>query len=162
MWDRMEDLHFKAFVLRERGVLGASANGYASIYLWRSTDGFRDFVASPRFEVVTNSFGRPAIDVRIVLDARRGPADEARFAVVEDNDIPSDGDLAKVAAAEIEANRSFAVRTEVVATLVALDAARWRLKRVSLLSEPPHARQGVEIHQILHLARPLLDTLARA
>src|SRR5579863_5355988 len=71
-WDAVPDLHFKAFLLREKGKDGALANSYSSLYLWRREEALRDFLTTGRFRVVTESFGRPAIDVRLPVDARRG------------------------------------------------------------------------------------------
>ncbi len=66
-WDAVPELYFKSFLLRESGRFGAAASSYASLYLWRQTEPFRDFLAAAAdapinsFTVVTGSFGRPKI-----------------------------------------------------------------------------------------------------
>src|ERR1700724_3197834 len=49
LWDAVAELYFKGFLLRERGRLGAIANNYSSLYLWRRDDAVRDFLTSGRF-----------------------------------------------------------------------------------------------------------------
>ena len=78
LWDNVPHLHFKAFLLRQTGHLGATSNSYASLYLWADDAAFRGFLTSGGFKIVTNSFGRPRIDTHVVLDARRGAAQAAR------------------------------------------------------------------------------------
>src|SRR5579863_3967819 len=64
LWDAIPKLYFKAFLLRERGRFGAIANEYSSLYLWREDEGFRNFLVDGRYRVVTDSFGRAAIETR--------------------------------------------------------------------------------------------------
>ena len=71
-WDAMAGLHFKGFLLRERGRLGAIANEYSSFYLWQQDEAFRDALVAGRYKTVTDSFGRAAIETRVALDARKG------------------------------------------------------------------------------------------
>ena len=79
LFDAIPELYFKAFLLRERGRFGANQNEYSSLYLWRKDEGFRDFLADGRTRSVTDSFGRPQIETRFVLDAHKGEGREARF-----------------------------------------------------------------------------------
>ena len=78
LFDDVSELYFKGFLLRERGRYGAITSEYSSLYLWRSDEGFRDFLLTGRYKSVTDSFGRAQIATRVVLDARRGDASEAR------------------------------------------------------------------------------------
>src|SRR5215467_1144081 len=93
LFDAIPELYFKAFLLRERGRFGASQNEYSSLYLWRKDEGFRDFLADGRTKSVTDSFGRPAIETRFVLDALKGGSDVARFLYKEERAIAHDTDL---------------------------------------------------------------------
>ena len=72
LFDAIPELYFKAFLLRERGRFGAIASEYSSLYLWRADQGFRDFLVDGRTRSVTDSFGRPQVETRFVLDALKG------------------------------------------------------------------------------------------
>ena len=158
-WDAVPALHFKAFLLREKGQHGASANAYSSLYLWKREEALRDFLTTGRFRVVTNSFGRPAIDVRIPLDARRGPAHDAKIAVIEEISIPLDADPTEFAIEEEGHNRALAKRPEIVAAVTAVDMGNWRILRAVLADSPTAALPGGTAYQVLHLARPRFDEL---
>jgi Domain of unknown function (DUF4865) len=159
VWDAMAALHFKGFLLRERGRLGAIANEYSSLYLWQQDEAFRDAMLAGRYKTVTDSFGRAAIETRVALDARRGRGREARFAYREQQDIPLDADLTSAFAAEIERNREIASQPGVVAAAVGLDTENWKFARILLSENEPSRGQSAIAYEILHLARPLLDAL---
>ena len=161
LWDDVPELCFKGFLLRESGRYGAIANDYSSLYLWRQDEAFRDFLVSGRYKVVTDAFGRAEIKTRFALDARRGPAHQARFVVKEDLDIPLDADLTAVFASEIERNREVAERSTTVAAAVGVDAQSWKFTRIVLSEREPAASDSGTSYEILHLAAPLLDTLPR-
>jgi len=162
MWDAVPELYFKGFLLRERGRLGAVANNYSSLYLWRADDAVRDFLTSGRFDGVTDSFGRPQIETRFALDARKGSATDARFAYTDERDIPIDADLTATFAAEIERNRARAREPGTVAAAVGVDTRNWKLTRVLLSERSPDVAAHATAYEILYLARPLLATLPTA
>ncbi|RQS36457.1 DUF4865 family protein [Burkholderia sp. Bp8992] len=159
LWDDTPELLFKGFLLREAGRFGATENGYASFYLWRSEQAFARFVTDGRYRVVTDSFGRAPIDAQVALDARKGAAATGRFARLETLDIPADADLDATLAREIARNREVAARQGVVAAAVSLDPLRWRLTRALVTDHERDDGAAGTVYQILHLARPLLDTL---
>ncbi len=154
LWDAVPELHFKAFLLRERGRFGATANEYSSLYLWRKVDG--------RYKFVIDSFGRAGIEARLVLDARKGEGSEARFLYKHELDIPLDADLTSVFAAEIERVSDVARQAGAVAAAVGIDAERWTLTRVLLSENEPGAGEEGVAYQVLALAQPLLAELPAA
>jgi hypothetical protein len=162
LWDAVPALYFKGFLLRERGRFGAIANNYSSLYLWRADDAIRDFLTSGRFDGVTDSFGRPQIETRFALDARKGSAEAARFAYTDEQDIPLDADLTATFAAEIERNRERAREPGAVAAAVGVDTRNWKLTRVLLSERAPAAADAGTAYEILYLAKPLLATLPAA
>ncbi|WP_199855861.1 DUF4865 family protein [Burkholderia metallica] len=159
LWDDTPELVFKGFLLREAGRYGATENGYASLYLWRNEQAFAGFVTDGRYRVVTDSFGRAPIDVQVALDARKGSASTARFVLLEAVDIPADADLDATLAQEIARNREAAARQGVVAAAVSVDPLRWRLTRIRVSEQEPDDSGAGTVYQVMHLARPLLDTL---
>ncbi len=162
LFDAIPGLCFKAFLLRERGRFGAIANEYSSLYLWRADQGFRDFLVDGRTKSVTDSFGRPQIETRVVLDALKGTAGHARFLHKQEQDIPLDTDLTSTFAAEIERNREAAKQAGVVASAVGIDAQGWRVTRVVVSEQGPTGREPGVTYQVLYLARPLLSELPEA
>lgn len=164
-WDAVPELYFKAFLLRESGRFGASTSLYSSLYLWRQNEPFRDFLAARAdapinsFTAVTGSFGRPQIRTWLPLDARKGPARQARFVHAEELDVVPDADLPKVFADEAERNRKAADHPDAVAAAVGVDTLNWKLIRILLSRAEPIGNEGGVAYQILYLAQPLLDTL---
>ena len=162
LFDAIPELYFKGFLLRERGRFGAIQNEYSSLYLWRRDEGFRDFLVDGRTKSVTDSFGRPQIETRFVLDALQGSGEAARFLYKEERTTAHDSDLTSVFAEEIARNREASQQAGVVAAAVGVDAQRWTFTRVLLSEREPSGAKGEEAYQILYLAKPLLETLPSA
>jgi Domain of unknown function (DUF4865) len=161
LFDAIPELYFKGFLLRERGRFGAIANEYSSLYLWRRDEAFHDFLVTGRFKSVTDSFGRPQIETRFVLDALKGEGKEARFLTKQEQDIPVDTDLTSAFAQEIARNREVVRQAGVVAAAVGVDAQNWKFTRVLLSEQEPVGREQGTAYQVLHLAKPLLADLPR-
>nr|WP_233171006.1 DUF4865 family protein [Herbaspirillum sp. ASV7] len=159
LWDDTRDLYFKAFLLRESGHHGATGHSYSSLYLWRNAQALTQFVGS-RFRSVTDSFGRPEIQTRLALDARRGNGNVARLAYRQDVDIARDADLAAVLAEETARNQAQVSRPAIVAGAVGVDVQQWRVSRI-LLSESELDHDAGVAYQVLYLARPELEQLPR-
>jgi hypothetical protein len=159
LWDAFPELYFKSFLLREQGRHGAIASSYSSLYLWRQDHAFRDFLVNGRYKVVTDGFGRAAIETRFALDARRGQGRDARFLIKDEMDIAPDADLTAVFACEIARNRQVAERSGVVFAAVGVDAQHWRLVRILMSEHEPLGSKEGTAYEILHLAKPLLETL---
>ncbi|WP_310633128.1 DUF4865 family protein [Paraburkholderia sp.] len=164
-WDDAPDLYFKAFLLREAGQYGASENSYASFYLWRGDAALRSFLLDGHYENVTKSFGRAPIQTQLAIDARRGTATTARFARLDEIDIPADANLHATLLHEIEQNRVEAGQRDVVARAISVDTLRWRITRLTLLDSVPETNEpnpqsgASTLFQVVHLAKPLLHTL---
>jgi hypothetical protein len=161
LFDAIPELYFKGFLLRERGRFGAIANEYSSLYLWRRDEGFRNFLADGRMKSVTDSFGRPQIETRFVLDAHKGSGDTARFLYKQEHDIPLDADLTSAFTDEIARNREAAQQSGVVAAAVGVDAQNWKFTRVLLSEKEPSGREAGTAYQVLYLAKPLLAELPK-
>ncbi len=160
--DAIPELYFKGFLLRERGRFGAIQNEYSSLYLWRKDEAFRDFLVDGRTKPVTDSFGRPQIETRFVLDALKGSGESARFLYKQERTIAHDADLTSAFAEEIARNRDAAQEAGVIAAAVGVDAQNWTFTRVVLSEREPSGSKGEEVYEILYLAKPLLETLPPA
>ncbi len=73
VWDAVPQLYFKAFLIREAGRFGAIANDFSSLYLWQHDAALRDWLMRGGYQVVTDRFGRAAIET-FVAHARRVPS----------------------------------------------------------------------------------------
>lgn len=161
VWDAAPDLCFKAFLLREAGTFGAIANSFSSVYLWQHDKAFRDWLVRGGYKIVTDPFGRAEIETFFALDAFRGKGDEARFLYREDLDIPLDADLTAAFAQEIELARERATQPDVISAVIGLDPRNWKFVRILLSEEEPRGSERGVACQIVHLSRPLLDTLPK-
>ena len=161
IWDARPELYFKAFLLREAGRLGAIANSFSSLYLWRQDTAYRDWLVSGGYRIITDRFGRGQIETRFALDARRGPEHDARFVTTEEFDIPLDADLTAAFAREIARNREVAAEPDTVAAAVGADTRNWKFTRILLSTSEPNGNENKVAYPVLHLARPLLDTLPK-
>ena len=161
LFDAIPELYFKAFLLRERGRFGANQNEYSSLYLWRKDEGLRDFLVDGRTKSVTDSFGRPQIETRVVLDAHKGSSEQPRFLYKQEEDIPIDTDLTSAFADEIARNRESAKQAGVVASAVGVDVQNWKFTRVVLSEKEPTGRDQGTAYQVLYLAKPLLAELPK-
>jgi hypothetical protein len=159
LFDAIPELHFKAFLLRERGRYGAIQNEYSSLYLWRKDEGFCDFLVDGRTKSVTDSFGRPQIETRFVLDALKGSGEVARFLYKQEQTIAHDTDLTSAFAEEIAGNHEAAQKAGVVAAAIGVDAQNWTFTRLLLSEREPSGALEEQAYQILYLAKPLLETL---
>ncbi len=161
LWSAVPELTFKAFLVREAGRYGAAANEYSSLYLWRRDDAFRDFLVDGRFKVVTDAFGRPPIRTWVGLEARRGSGSEARFASIQEADLPVDTDLTDALAAEAAWCREVSTEPDVVVATAGLDAGSWRALRVVVTESEPDGKTPGTWYEVGHLAQPLLASLGR-
>nr|WKF56504.1 hypothetical protein HUO10_000962 [Paraburkholderia busanensis] len=154
LWDATEGLGFKAFVVRERGRFGATANVYSAVYLWLDAEQTADFFMGARFQNVIDDFGRPEVETWLPLDARKGPAQQALSLYREEQPIGEHDDRARLRAEHAAGNRRIAERDDTVAVVSALDVANWRLIRLTLSSAAPVESGGCTVYEVLHLARP--------
>lgn len=162
VWDAVPELYFKAFLVREAGRYGALAHGFSSLYLWQHDKAFRDWLVRGGYKIVTDLFGRAAIETLVALDAFGGPARDARFLYRDDVDIPLDADLTAAFAREIDAARERATRPDAVACVVGLDPRAWRFARIVISSAAPRGDERGVAWQMAHLSGPLLPTLPQA
>ena len=159
LWDDTKGLAFKAFVMREAGKNGAAGNLYASVYLWNDDAEAADFISGDRFQNVIRSFGRPAIELWLPLDARTGPARQAKSLYREDISIEDTEDIAALRADEIDRNRQLASHPETVAVVTSIDLSTWRLVRLHLSSQALDATHPGDAYEVLYLACPELSGL---
>ncbi|ANW00148.1 DUF4865 family protein [Bradyrhizobium icense] len=158
LWDAAPDLYFKGFLLREKGNMVSSQTA-----VLRSTCGgmIKRSVISSRdvTRIVTDSFGRAAIQNLIALDAVKGSSSEARFVYKEELDIPPDDHLGVAFAREVERNRETAASAATIAAVIGIDTERWRFVQIQLSGDEPAGKFQGLAYELLYLAQPLLGSL---
>jgi hypothetical protein len=148
-WDAIPGLVFKAVTIEERS-RGAATNAYSSLYLWRDPGAAADFLASPGFRAVVESFGRPRIETWLAIAQGFGKAETARALSEETRPVAPEADLARLREGERSQGHAIAEQRDVLASVAGLDPGGWRLTRFILRAEPA-AAPGAEI---AHLASP--------
>ncbi|AOZ49797.1 DUF4865 family protein [Chromobacterium vaccinii] len=135
--DGLPGLGLKAYLYSRAGEDGGAANAYAPFYLWRTSEGMRDFLSGPGFAALCASFGRPAVESAFAWFGEwRGDVAEARYAMVEK--------LPMAASAGMDALRDVQEGWrggepgggDVLAVAAAFDPASWTLVRLSLSRRP--------------------------
>jgi len=156
--DAYPGLGVKAFLMRERGVDGATANQYAPFYLWADAAGAASFLWSGAgFTAILRDFGRPVVQTWIGGTARQAPDWQTppAYAVRRRTALTADADI--VAAAR----SADTLLAEVVGTGGALlgaygiDPRTWEMITLTLHDRRPHrVGEGSELFQVLHTAAP--------
>jgi hypothetical protein len=154
-WDSLPGLLFKGFLIQEKGKPGTIGNAYSSLYLWRDTDAFAAMIAGERFQAVTGTFGRPAVETFIVLASAFGPASDAASVHRADELVPAGADLAGLKEQEMQGVREIAARSQTFAAITALDVNGWRLSRFVLSASAAQSLPPQVTHyEIAYLAKP--------
>jgi hypothetical protein len=163
-WDATPGLVFKAFVARERGQYGASANLYGAVYLWQDAASATRLLTGDGFRVVTDSFGRPMVETWLPLDARAGRAtSRARALYRRSEALEVNADIPAVREAAIARNQVVAADDDdVLAAWVVLDVSSWALVWFTLSAAAPDQARGDGVYQVLFLAGPGLGVLPQA
>lgn len=159
--DAYPDLGLKAYLVRERGVAGATANAYAPFYLWLDAAGMNRFLWSGTgFSAIVDSFGRSPVRPFIGADFRLGPARDAApgWATWASATIPPGHDPTTAVSAAIDALPALAEKTALHAAAVVVDPQRWEIVTFALWRTEPDAEAGA-VWQVLHLSRPGLGDL---
>jgi hypothetical protein len=160
--DDYPDLGLKAYLIREKGVDGASNSEYAPFYLWNASAGMNRFLwTGTAFTNVVGSFGRPPVRHFVGVDFRRGthaervPTRASRLTtpIVADDDPTAAVDVA------VTALERLSTEPALHAAAIVIDPQRWDIVTFALWLDdvPPDCGR---VWQVLHLSRPGIDGLA--
>lgn len=111
---------------------------------------------------MTDAFGRPEMRTHVGLVARRGAGTIARFAAIQEADIPLDTELGAAFEQEAQWCRSVANRPGTVVATAGMDPRHWRSVGVLLTDNAPTADDAGDWYEVGHLARPHLEALPGA
>jgi hypothetical protein len=134
-FDTYRGLRWKAFLVREAGVEGATDNQYAPVYAWRDPGEAVGFLAGPLFRGVTDAFGWTAVESWIALGHRDGPARAAVPLALTRATCQVEGHAALVAAREIAPPPDARIHS----VWRGLDSRRWEQVEFTLWAAPAGA-----------------------
>jgi hypothetical protein len=162
--DAWPGLALKAYLVRERGVGGSTANAYAPFYLWNSTEGMNDFLWGAGFRGILSDFGRPVVQQWTGLGFEPGPA-VGTVPVAATKRVwllPPNADPAEEISAALLRIRTVAQSPGVHSVALAVDTSRWQLVQLTLLATPQPEQPvdpRVQHYQALHLSAPGISDL---
>jgi len=160
LFDKLEGLFEKAFLISEKGIAGASKNSYAPFYLWNHDEAISNFLVSDKFKAVSEAFGRPSVKTWLLLYTSIGPAklDKPTFATREIVDIPPESDLEQMRRIEYKVHRQWAEQPANNLGFIGFDAEAWKIVRFALWTGSPESvPAGTETFEVVHLSAPGLD-----
>lgn len=135
--DGLPGLGLKAYLYSRAGEDGAVANAYAPFYLWRTSEGMRDFLSGPGFAALCGSFGRPVVESAVAWFGEwKNDVAEARYAAVERLLLPAGEGVDAWRAAQEGWRESLWNGDGELAVAAAFDPASWTLVRLRLSRRP--------------------------
>lgn len=160
LFDKLDGLYQKSFLISEKGKAGALVNSYAPFYIWNYPEAMSRFLAGEQFKAVTEAFGRVPVKHWIPLYSSPGKAQRIKpaFATKEVIQLASNADLDKMRSLEYELHRQWAEHPECQSGFIGLDPNSWEIVRFALWTHPQERlAEGVETFEVLHLSAPGLD-----
>ncbi|OWV83608.1 D-amino acid aminotransferase [Rhizobium sp. R72] len=155
MLDGFSGLGFKAYLSARKGEYGSRENLYAPFYFWQQPERASDFLTSPGFEGLTQSFGWPQVKTWIVWHAETAPSPaEAGFATEETITIEPYSSLAEIRDEEIRRAQREARQADVVASVSAFEPTNWTALRFSLHRSAPLIAGAGQIYRVGHVSLP--------
>lgn len=160
LFDKLEGLYEKAFLISEKGKVGASQNTYAPFYVWNYADAMSRFITGDKFKAVMQAFGRVPVQYWVPLYFSTGKANLAKpvFATKETIGIAPDTDLENLRKLEYKLHREWVEHPENQSSFIGFDPNSWELVRFALWTRPQERpADQVQTFEVLHLSAPSLD-----
>lgn len=160
LFDKLEGLFEKAFLISEMGMTGATENSYAPFYLWSHDEAISNFLASEKFRALSETFGRPTLRIWLPLYFSTGQAKLAKpaFATREIIDISPESDVKEMRRIEYRVHRQWAEHPANHSGFIGLDATSWQIVRFALWTGTPQSLpDGPQAFEVVHLSAPGID-----
>lgn len=161
--DDFPGLGVKAYLVRERGLLGSPVNQYAPFYLWAELTGMNEFLFGPGFNGIRTDFGRPAVRTWHGIAVSDGPERAAvpTFATRTTESIDPSQSLTDLTGSLVTETADSAKEAGVNCTATGIDPSTWQLVRLTLWSGPVPDDVPGERYTVLHVSRPHRGDLPR-
>jgi len=159
VWDKVTGLIFKAFVAQRKGRYNADGNLYSSVYLWSDLAPAIDFVSGGGIKTVIETFGRPAIEQWLPLDARKGKARTAASLYREDALVRPGTDLFTLKREAAKRDADIADSEDTLAVWFGLNPSSWTTTRFVLRAGAPRGDDTAVAYEVFHLSKPGLGEL---
>ncbi|CAM5767763.1 hypothetical protein LMIY3S_02272 [Labrys miyagiensis] len=159
--DDLPGLGMKAYLVREKGVVGSAVNQYATFYLWASAQGMGGFLWGGRgFGGIVSSFGRPPVRhwAGAACHLGRQALSAARNATIKEVDIEPDADPAAAVSSALASTVQRAGQPEVCLAAVAVDPQSWKIVTFTLWAGEPSAENEAR-YEVGHISMPELDAI---
>ena len=131
-FEGLEGLALKAFLVTSIAQ-GADKNLYAPFYVWDHEAPMAEFLSGPLFHAVIQSFGRPRVFDRPVLQFNIASRDfDPRVATIEEVALDAKQPIIDAYWAESAVQRRTLNRPGLFAAASVLDAANWTVSRIGL------------------------------
>lgn len=156
LMDGFGGLRFKAFAIREVE-RGASANEYATYYVWDDVDGMRAFCwGEPGYSAIVRDFGRHPIHDATVVGVTDGPTGygDVRGLVLGERPLP-EGEAPSRVVDDLTGGFLASAPDTTAARVATLDVTTWTLGLVELVSSRPDQSprpDGSIAYEVLHVA----------
>jgi hypothetical protein len=152
-FEGLAGLALKAFLVASVAQ-GASKNLYAPFYFWERGTAMTEFLGDPLFHAVTESFGRPQVFDRPVLQFNIVCRDfSPRVATLEELAVDPKRPIIDAYWAESAAHRRTLSRAGLYAAATVLDVTQWNIQRIGLWrSANDAARANANAQQLTVLA----------
>ena len=161
-FERLGGLALKAFLVQS-AARGAIRNCYAPFYVWENDSAITDFLGGPLFGGVVESFGRPSVVDRRVLEfAVVDPNVRPTVATFETTGSDHGSQASPLFQAEGRRHRSATTLPGLVAACTLVDTQAWTITRVRLWAHDGSIAgvgPGAERFDVLRSVGPALGNL---
>lgn len=158
--DNHAPLSFKAYLVARKDdpITRSPENLYAPFYLWRSSEGMRDFISSAGFVGLVNSFGWPSVHSwpAIISTQQAGDLSLAKFASREIRHITPFTNLGELLHAESALSNAAIQEDQALLALSAFEPTTWTVVRFRLWGDSEPLSKSVELqaYKVLHVSNP--------
>lgn len=150
-FDTLPDLGWKAFLLSEKGVAGATDHQYAPLYFWPSAQGLAKFLSGPWFAAVSDAFGRPRVATSLLVRSQLDAATRRPLWCTSEHHTLAGLTALHAHIAAFDARPSAKRHS----AWLGLDASRWTMSCHELWwgDQPPVVKQAT-LHEVAHFSQP--------
>lgn len=143
--DGFADLHFKAYLISEKGILNQDKNEYAPLYLWESSRGMNQFLFDGFYQNILDSFGWQKIQIGIVAACHlKKEFINSNYALEYEREIPP-SDCLKAPGFSSHFSQS-------TGRVMFYHPDKWNCTEFHFFEQLPAAKPHAKFYRILHIS----------